>query len=477
MFSLSRRIWAPIIVASICVVSARAQQQQPPPPPPTTNPTQPAAPVQPLGSPDNKQPGSKDEPASPVQAPATVVTGGLAPKVAEVSEARSQVIFGFQVSESFNSNFAGASTPGNWSEITNFGGHFDLHRLGRSSDLMIRYVGGGLLDPQNSSFNSTYHQFEVGETLQFRRWTLQLADLFSYLPSSSFGFQLYGVGQTTVGGIVLLNPGVPPSQSILTTQTARLSNVLLAQAQVIASQRTTFTFTGGYGLLHYTTAGFLDPNNTNIGFGYNYALNSRDTLGVSYQYNNYSFSPSTASINDSAIVVSYGHHISRHLLFQVGGGPEMDYFKPVGSSTSMLNTSFNANASLTYEFNRTTVSAMFLRGVNGGAGILIGSTADTAQVAVSRQFSRKLTISGDLGYSFNQSLPQASLVTTSYNALYVGGALDYKISRTGDFFVNYTFTHQTVSGPACVGVACAVPFGNHQIWVGFNFDFRPIPLY
>jgi hypothetical protein len=477
MFSSLKRIWAPILVACVCVVSGRAQQQQPPPPPPTTNPTQPTAPVQPIGNPDNKQPNSNDGPVSPIQTSATVVTGGMAPRVGEVGEGRSQVIFGFQVGESFDSNFGGITTPGKWNDITNFGGHMDLHRLGRNSDLLVHYAGGGLLDAQNSSLDVTYHQLEIGETLQFRRWTLQLADVFSYLPDSSFGFNLYGVTQSYSGGVVLLNPSVPPSQSILTTQSYRLSNVFLAQAQVEASQRTTFTFTGAYAYLHYITPGFLDPKDANFGVGYNYALNSRDTLGVSYLFNNYAFSSTTSSINDSTILVSYGHHISRHFAFQLGAGPELNSFKPIGGSASISKTFISATGGLTYNLHMTTIYASFTHGVNGGAGILPGAAANTAQIAASHQFGRKTGIGGNFGYSFNQSLPQSSPATTSYSSLYGGASLDYKFTRSTDFFVNYNFIHQIRSGPACIGVACGVPFSRHQVWVGFTFDFRPIPLY
>ncbi len=473
MLNASKRIWFPILAAAVCLVSAQAQQQQPPP----TNPGQPSQPVQPITNPENKQPASKGEPASPVQTTPPVVTGGLTPSIGEVSEERNNVRFGFQVGEFFDSNFPGVTVPGKWNEITNFGGHIDLHRMGRSSDLMFRYAGGGLLDPQTSGLNTTYHQFEAGEMLQFRHWSLRLDDLFSYLPDSSFGFQLYGVTQSNLGNVTLLNPSVPPSQSILTTQSMRLSNVFLAQAQIDASQRTSFTFTAGYGLLHFMTAGFFDPTNYNVGFGYNYALNARDVLGVSYQYNNYTFNPTSASIEDSTVLVSYGHHINGRWAFQVGVGPELNFFKPTAGSASISKTLISANAGLTYRFNRTMVSASFTRGITGGSGILSGSSADTAQVSASYQVGRKTTVLVNAGYSFNESLPQQSPTATTYSSFYGGAGLDYKFSRGADFFVNYNYLRQLRGGPVCVGVACAVNFSRNQIWVGINFDFRPIPIY
>jgi hypothetical protein len=476
MLKLSKRIWAPILAAAACVLSAQAQDQQPPPPP-TTSPTQPAAPVQPITNPANKQSGSNAEPASPVQSTSTVVTGGLAPSAGETSSERSQIQIGLQAAESFNSNYSGTTVPGAWSEVTNFGGHLELHRIGRTSDMMFRYAGGGAVDAQNSSLNKMYHQFEASQMFQFRRWSLRLDDLFSYLPSSSFGFVMLGITQSTLGNVSQLNPSIPPSQSILTTQDMRLSNVIYAQAQVEASQRTALTFSAGYGLLHFVSPGFLDPSNYNLGFGYNYALNARDVLGVSYQFNNYGFSGSNSSINDSTVMVTYGHHITGRLAVQFGAGPEFNYDTPIGGSIAVGKTLFSANAGLNYQFKLSTISASFSRGVNGGSGIVAGSAADTFQITANHQLTRRTTIYGNFGYSFNQSLAQQLTPAVSYQGFYGGGGVDYKIAQRADLYINYNYLHQSTSGPVCVGTGCAVSFSNNQIWVGINFDFRPIPIY
>ena len=476
MLSLSKRIWAPILAVVVCLAPAQAQQQQTPPP--TSNPTQPVAPVQPITNPGNSQPSSNDGPASPIQTPPTVVTGGFAPRVGDVSDERSQINIGFQVGESIDSNFAGTSISGGWNEVTNFGGHFDLHLLGRSSDLMFHYAGGGMLDAQDSSLDTMYHQFEVSESLQFRRWSLHLDDSFSYLPNSSFGFSMFGLTQSGLGNLTFLNPDASPSQSILTSQATRLSNTFLAQAQVQASQRTTFTFTGGYGLLDYLTPGFLNPTNENFSFGYNYTLGPRDTLGVSYSFNHFSFNGTSSTVNDSSFQVTYGHHITNRLAFQVGAGPGLDYFTPVGGMASTENTVFSVTAGLNYQLERTGLGVSFSRGVTAGAGILIGSIANSAQISANHQWGRNFSANGSFGFASNQSLPQlASLINSTYDSLYAGGGVTYKIGRTMNFFANYNYIHQITNGTVCTGSACAPNFGSHQIWIGFNFEFRPIPLY
>ncbi len=173
--------WVPILMAAMCLPSAKAQQQQTPPPP--TNPVPPAAPIPATGSQQAGQ-GTQQTPASPVQGAAPTVTGGLAASVGESGDIHSQLTGGLQFSELFDSNFQNLAGSSGWDELSTIGGHLELNRVGASTDLMVRYVGGGYIDPKNSPFDTTYQQLEVSETLQFRRWSLKLDDLFSYLPEN-----------------------------------------------------------------------------------------------------------------------------------------------------------------------------------------------------------------------------------------------------------------------------------------------------
>jgi hypothetical protein len=197
---------------------------------------------------------------------------------------------------------------------------------------------------------------------------------------------------------------------------------------------------------------------------------------VSYQFNNYTFGSTSSTINDSTVMVSYGHHITGRLAFQVGAGPEFNYDMPVGSSISVGRTLISANAGLNYQFKESSITASFTRGVNGGSGIITGSSSDTAQLSANHQLGRRTTIYGNFGYSFNQSLPQQSGTTTTYQGFFGGAGLDYKIGPRADFYANYNYLHQNANGPVCTGPACAVSFNRQQIFIGFNFDFRPIPL-
>jgi hypothetical protein len=461
MRRITKLMWVPMIVAALCLPVAHAQQQTPPPP---------TSPVPAGGSQQSGQ--STQQPASPVQSASTTVTGGLAPNVGDSGDIQSQITAGLTFSELFDSNFQNTSGTTGWDELSTVGGNFALHRTGAVTDFMVRYTGGGYIDAQNSANDSSYHQLEVSETLQFRRWTLTLDDLFNYLPDSSFGFGGVGGGL----GITLLNPFVPPSQTILTNPGQRLGNTALAQVQYEASPRSAWTFSADYGLLHFTVPGFLDTSNTAISAGYNYSLTARDVLGVSYVFTAFRFSPAIESINSHLVQVTYGHHISNRLMVQAGAGPQLYTATALLDPSTGIHTSWSANASLTYQLGHTTLTGNFTHGVSGGSGILTGATTSVATFSASHQFGQWTTLSGSIGYSMNSSLQGTVITSSSYDGLYASAGINRQLSRSFNVNANYNFMRQGTNAGPCVGLACADPFLRHQIWLGVTWNMRPVPL-
>src|SRR6202030_255298 len=119
-------------------------------------------------------------------------------------------------------------------------------------------------------------------------------------------------------------------QGILSTAANRVSNAALVQAQYASSQRTAWTFSGSYGLLHFTTPGYLNSADYGFSAGYNYQLTARDVIGASYMFDALRFSPALASLNNSTFNFNYGRHISNELMFQAGIGPQLSQYNPLG---------------------------------------------------------------------------------------------------------------------------------------------------
>jgi hypothetical protein len=461
MRRITKMMWAPMVVAALCVPASRAQQQQAPPPPTSSAPTG-----------GSQQSGQGTQPASPVQSASTTVTGGLAPTVGDSGDIHSQITAGLTFSELFDSNFQNASGTTGWDELSTVGGNFALRRTGATTDFMVRYVGGGYIDAQNSGNDLSYHQLEVSETLQFRRWTLTLDDLFNYLPSSSFGFGGAGGGL----GVTVVNPFLPPSQTILTNIEQRLGNTALAQVQYEASPRSAWTFSADYGLLHFIAPGNLDSSNTTVSAGYNYSLSARDVIGVSYAFSAFRFNPAIESFNSHLVQVTYGRHITNRLMFQAGAGPQLYSLTPLFGPGPGVQISWGANASVNYQLGHTSFAGNFTHGVSGGSGILTGAITSVATFSASRQFGQWITLSGSVGYAMNSSLQQVGVPSVTYNGVYANAGINRQLNRSFSVNANYSFSRQGTNNGTCVGAACADPFLRHQIWAGVTWNMRPVPL-
>jgi hypothetical protein len=463
MKRLTHLIWALLVLAVVCPSAAHAQQQTGPV---TDTQTPPAS----------SQGGAQKEPASPVQGVVPTITGGLAPNVGDSGSTQDQMKAGVQYSELFDSAFQNSNGTAGWNAISTIGGYFSVQRSGANTALLLSYTGGAYIDPKDSAFDSSYHSVQASETLQFRRLTLQFVDSFSFLPQASFGFGGGGYGGSPFLGITILNPGLLPGQGILSNAANRLSNTVLAQAQYATSQRTAWTFSGSYGLLHFTTPGFVDSADYGFSAGYNYQLTARDVIGASFLFDALRFSPAVASLNNSTINFNYGRHISNELMFQVGVGPQLSQFNPVGLPSTGTRVAWNLNAGLSYLYGHTTTNISYVHGVTAGAGILIGATTDMVTVSVSHPFGAYTTVTGSLGATQNGSLPQAVGTAASYNTLYATIGLTRKLGQNASLFTTYNLTRQTTNAGACTGAGCGPQILRHQIYVGFSWDMQPKPL-
>jgi hypothetical protein len=404
------------------------------------------------------------------------ITGGLAPNVGDSGDTRSQIKAGVTYSELFDSNFQNSNGTAGWNAISTIGGHFDLQRSGASTALLFSYSGGAYIDPKDSAFDSSYHQFQTSETLQFRRLTLQFVDSFSFLPQSSFGFGGGGFGGSPFLGITIINPGLVPGQGILSNAANRLSNTVLAQAQYASSPRTAWTFSGSYGLLHFTTPGFLNSADYGFSAGYNYQLTARDVIGASFLFDALRFSPAVASLNNSSINFNYGRHVTNELMFQVGIGPQLSQYNPVGLPSTGTLVAWNLNAGLSYLYGHTTTNVAYVHGVTAGAGILVGATTDMVTVTVSHPFGAYTTVTGSLGATQNGSLPQALATAASYNTIYATIGITRKLGQNATIFTTYNLTRQSTNAGPCTGTGCGPQVLRHQIYVGFSWDMQPKPL-
>jgi len=482
MVRRSRRVWILIIALGVCTASGWTQQGDPR----VSSPSQPLPPLK-----DSSSKASTDTSDSGA-APAGIVPDNRPLSGAEQyglgtpSGRRSTLGGSVQFRESADTN--STSTPGGSTDIQSVSyltGNFGLRRLWRTSELAMTYSGGGVLYNTRSDLNEVFHQVGISERVTLRRWGFLLSDQVGYLPESSFGFNGLGTPiaiNSGLGGFGSqfsnLNPIFDPNQSILTGRARRISNVVVGEVQYSVSARTSVTATASYGLLHFMGAGFIDDRNWAVHGGYNYALNARDTLGVTYAYSQFSFNTNDTKIDNHSVQLAYGRRITGRLALQVGAGPQITTFQNVTTSPG-TQISWGAGASLHYKRSRSGYFLSYLRGVTGGVGLFEGAQRDEVQAGVTRQLTRTWNGSVSAGYARNSAIGQLTPGLTQevkLNSWTAGAGLDRPLGRRMSVFFNYNFQHQNSDTSICIAGGCGTVLVRHQFGVGLNWTIRPIAI-
>lgn len=362
-------------------------------------------------------------------------------------------------------------------------GGVDLHKVSGVSDLFVSYTGGGMFSNDSDAPNGDIQALTVRDKYLFRRSTFTLIEVLSYLPESSYGFAGLQFAGVSPGAAVSLGTGFTPSQSILTPRGQNLSNTSDAEFDTRLTARTTVTFVAGYSFLRYFDDDLADFGYATFQAGYNYQLNRKDTIGVSYQFGAFRYSNLDQSINANTIQASYGRRVTGRLAFQIAAGPQFVSSRfPITSSTSLPSSGsvsqvyWTLNTSLQYQLRRTQLGAGYYHGVTGGSGLLAGAKTDIASGSLNQQISRTFNASVSAGFSRNQGIPiTTGAVSQTYDYWFAGVNLTRSFGRNLDIFGNYQLQYQ--NGVAdCTNIGCAPNVTRHQISLGVNLHRQPIPF-
>jgi len=501
------RVFRTTIVMGLCAAAlvappTLAQQQAAPQQPAPQQPEQSAPPIPAYRSPlagaaDN------DEGENPYADPTRLVpdtralAGAQDLSVGELATSHSYWQPSINFSATADSNpLTTGGTPG-WTTWSSVFGDLDLHRISGNSNLTLSYIGGGSFSNDGAASNGIVQELQFSEKLAFRRATLSLFDNLSYTPEASFGYQPAGGTALPTTGAVQLQGGLIPGQTILTTRGQRISNSAVPEVDVYLTPRSSLTLVGNYRNLHYFDNDLLNYYSGGIQVGYNYQMNRKDTVALSYSFNAYRYSNFNQSINDHVVHVSYGRRVTGKLAFQIAAGPEITSFEtPItgngagaggtgtgtgaASSGGQTNLYWSLNTSLTYQVRLTSLGISYLHGVTGGSGVQAGGVSDTVSGNVSHQFSRTITGNWSLGYARNKGLsvvtPTNTVATQSYGYWFSNVGLTRFMGRTLNLSLNYLLQYQDSSSGFCLGTTCGTSFVRHQISLTVGWREHPLPL-
>jgi len=273
------------------------------------------------------------------------------------------------------------------------GGALDFNRIWSRYHLAASYNGGeniysGYLP------NSSFHNGSVAQDVEWQRWHLRLRDDFTAAPGATFtgggmgGPGLLGEFSSTLGGSLnTINQKFLPTESIQTGPAKRYRNTALGQAEYAFSRRSAVTFSGSYGLLHFTDAGYVSSHMLNAQVGYDYLMDPKNSIAVLASYGKIDYTGTMTSTVDYSAELAYGRKITGRLAFQAAAGPEQ--IRATGSGNGNFRLlKVGVHSALKYELRRSGFSLAYARGVTGGSGAFFGATADTFTGSLHHQFTR-----------------------------------------------------------------------------------------
>jgi hypothetical protein len=358
------------------------------------------------------------------------------------------------------------------------GGSLNFNHIWSRYRLTATYTGGETLsrDTQN---NGPFHNAAVAQEIEWKRWRLRLRDDFTGSPGATFtGSGMGGPGLigefssmlgTSLGGIA---QGFAPSDTIQTGQAMRYLNMTLGEVEYSFSRRSALTFSGSYGLLHFTGAGYIDSRSFNTQAGYDYQLDPKNSIAILATYGKIDYAGVAASTTDYTVALAYGRKVAGRLAFQADIGS--DQIRSAGSGNGNFQTlTWTIRSALNYELRRTGYTLSYARGLASGSGVLLGAIANTFTGSLHHQFTRSWSGSAHGGYAFNRSLASTGGPTASFTNWFIGANVDRRLGRHARLGFDYGVQEQN-SPTVCPAASCGATGLQQVFGVTVNWHLRPV---
>jgi hypothetical protein len=168
-----------------------------------------------------------------------------------------------------------------------------------------------------------------------------------------------------------------PGQSIFTAIGPRYTNTFGTQLNYVLSKRSSITFGGLFSIERFVDAGNIESDDYTGNIGYNYQITRADTIGILYRYSSIHYLGLPQAIGDYSIQAAYGRKITGRLALQLTGGPEITHQRvPQGTNTQQQFVAGTGSATISYAFEKGSISANYFHGVTTGSGVFLGATTD-----------------------------------------------------------------------------------------------------
>jgi hypothetical protein len=248
----------------------------------------------------------------------------------------------------------------------------------------------------------------------------------------------------------------------------------MAQTGYALGYRSSLSFFGGYGTLHFLSGGLQNSSNISAGAGYNYLLSPLNSLSVSYGFSRFTFSRLPTGAESHSVMLSFARRITGRLSFQAGAGPDIQvYSSPVAGSGTVV--SWALSSGLNYRLQRWQTGFSYSHALSGGSGVLTGAETDLFSGHAGRSFGNwHGAISA--GYARNHAIQQLSGSNTTSQGWFGGAQASRSLARFGSIAIGYNVSRQSGLGAVCGLAACATSGLMQTVSISYNWGFRPIVL-
>jgi len=371
------------------------------------------------------------------------------------------------------------------------GGSLNFNRIWSKYRFSTLYNGGetfnegyGAASPFFGSVSPHYqfHNLNVTQEADWARWRIVLQDNFAASPGAAFTSQGTGgpglaaqFSSMISASLNSLGQAFLPSENINTGYAMRYMNAVLGQAEYSISRRSSLTFSGSYGLLHFNVPGYVSSTMVDAQAGYDYQLDPSNSVAILGSYGKIDYTGTGNSTTDYVGALAYGRKITGRLAFQVSAGPQEIQSANAGALGNFHLLFVSVSSALNYSRRRSGVSLNYVRGLSGGSGVFQGATSNTFSGTAYYRFTRFWTGSINGGYALNNSLAPAGAATTQFDNWFAGANLGRQVGQHVQINFNYGATMQ-VSPVSCPVVNCGGTGLQQTFGMTVNWHLRPVGL-
>ena len=481
-----RMVLTTAFVLTSCISGVRAQEQQPSDPSQSTDPNAPIAPA-PTQAPDDS---GRQLPAAAGRGPllsagSQADSGQIQPDSHMLSgvelmgfgtlDARPHVVdVVLGASESVDTGIV----TGAINSVTSFNQGVTYERLEPPYRFTAAYQGSEAFYHPSTFFNQFSEGGTLAQEVQWKRWILRLRDDLVLSREATFGNLFTGSAGLASQTLALtsVEPTLSPSETILTGTATRLSNTATGELDYSPSRRSTLTFAGSYGLLHFFDPTLVGTNSFDGRVGYDLALGAKNSIGIIYDYNFTDFSATPSQLQTHWFQLAFGRKITGRFAFQISGGPQLlrlSNFGPVSGQ----HWSWGLSGALSYQMTRATgYSLSYFHAVTSGSGVFFGAESDVATGVATHQFTRVWSASVNGGYARNINAAPSPMLSNRFDNWFAGATVGRKLGREFVFGLSYTFQQQTNSVGQCPVVNCGLAGGPARHFASVSLQWHPLGI-